>query len=125
TTLVGASAALALGLGVLGMYGAMAESNRQRQREIALRIALGAQSWRVIRQVLFEGLQLAGIGGGAGATASFAVARWLTRITPSAGVPSLSVWIVAPLVLVAAVVVASVVPARRALSISPLTIMRE
>jgi predicted permease len=125
TTLVAASAALALGLGVLGMYGAMAESNRQRRREIALRIALGAQSWRVIRQVLVEGLQLAGIGAAAGAIASLAVARWLTRITPSVGVPSVSVWIAAPLALVAAVVVASVLPARRALATSPLTIMRE
>ena len=80
TMLVGASAATALTLGVLGMYGAMADAARQRRREIALRIALGAQGWRVIRQVLAEGLRLAGAGTVAGMLGSILVARWLARI---------------------------------------------
>ena len=64
--LVGASAVTALMLGVFGLYGAMADAARQRQREIAVRIALGAQGWRVIREVLAEGATLAGAGTAAG-----------------------------------------------------------
>ncbi len=123
-TLVGASAAMALTLGVLGLYGAMTESARQRRREIAMRIALGAQGWRVIRQVLAEGLRLAGAGALAGMLASILVARWLARITPGADSPTVWVWLAAPLVLVGAVAVASVLPARRALRVDPLTVMR-
>ena len=48
TLLVSASALLGLLLGGLGMYGALADSARRQRREIALRIALGAQSWRVV-----------------------------------------------------------------------------
>jgi len=107
------------------MYGAMAESARQRRREIALRIALGAQRWRVIRQVVIEGLRLAAAGAGVGLVASLVVARWLARVTPAAASPALWVWLLAPLVLIAAVVIASVLPARRAVSVSPLAIMRD
>ena len=125
TALVGASAATALALGVLGLYGAMADAARQRRREIAVRIALGAQGWRVIRQVLAEGVRLAGAGTVAGMLGSLLVARWLARITPSAGSVTLWIWLAAPLVLFAAVAVASVLPARRALTVDPLAIMRD
>ncbi len=124
TVLVGASAATALTLGVLGLYGAMTDAARQRHREIAVRIALGAQGWRLIRQVLGEGLRLAGAGTIAGMLGAILVARWLARITPSAGSATVWVWLAAPLVLVGVVAIASVLPARRALSVDPLTITR-
>jgi putative ABC transport system permease protein len=123
--LVGASAATALTLGVLGLYGAMTDAARQRRREIAVRIALGAQGWRVIRQVLAEGVRLAAAGTVAGLIGARLVARWLAGITPSAGAPTVWVWLAAPLVLVVAVAIASVLPARRALMVDPLTIMRD
>ena len=122
--LVGAAAVIALTLGGLGLYGAMTEAARQRRREIAVRIALGAQGWRVIRQVLAEGIRLAGAGAVAGMLGSFVVARWLARIASSPG-PSLWVWLAAPLVLFAAAAIASMLPARRALSVDLLTIMRD
>jgi hypothetical protein len=116
TVLVAASAATSLGLGVIGLYGAMADAARQRRREIALRIALGAQSRRVIGQVLNDGLRLAGAGTVAGMLGSLLVARWLAQITPGADLPTLWAWLAAPLVLLGAVAVASVLPARRALA---------
>jgi predicted permease len=125
TVLIGASALLALCLGGLGLYGALADSARQRRREIAVRIALGAQSWRVIRQVLAEGVRLAGAGTCVGAIGALLASRELGRISPGADAVTVWVWLVAPAILLGAVVVASVVPARRALSISPLTIMRD
>jgi putative ABC transport system permease protein len=125
TLLVGASALLALCLGGLGLYGTLADSARQRQREIALRIALGAQSWRVIRQVLAEGVRLAGAGLCAGVIGALLASRELARLSPGADAVAVWVWLAAPGILIVAVAVASVVPARRALSISPLTIMRD
>ena len=124
SVLVGASAAMALTLGVLGLYGAMMEAARQRRREIALRIALGAPGWRVIRQVVLEGARLAVAGILAGTLGSVLVARWMARITSTAGIVTVWVWLAAPLVVMVAVVVASVIPARRALTADPLTIMR-
>ncbi len=123
--LVAASAATALTLGVLGIYGSLTDFTRRRRPEIALRIALGAQRWRVMLQVLREGARLAGIGLIAGSLASVPVARWLARLTPEAGSSSAWVWLAAPLVLVLAVAIASVLPMRRALAVSPLSVMRD
>jgi putative ABC transport system permease protein len=123
-TLVGVSALMALVLGVLGMYSAMADSMRQRRREVALRIALGARGWRLIRQVLVEGFTMAVAGAFGGVIASVAVARWL-ELTPPTLRPGLWVFVIAPLALTAAVLFASVVPMRRALAVDPLTIMRD
>ena len=125
TILVGAAAATALTLGILGLYGAMSDAARRRRREIAVRLALGAQSWRVIRQVLAEGIKLASVGAVAGLAGSLLVARWLSRVTPIAGGAPLWAWLAAPLVLMVSVAIASVLPARRAASVDPLTIMRD
>ena len=125
TMIVGASAATALVLSILGLFGALNDAARQRRRELAIRIALGAQRWRVIYQVLQEGGRLACAGTLAGLLASLALSRLLARITPVNSSPALWVWLAAPLVLAVAVAIASVLPARRALLINPLTIMRD
>ena len=89
-----------------------------------MRVALGASGWRVIRQVVMEGARLAGMGTVAGMLGSVLVARALARVTP--GGDPLTVWVglVAPLVLIGAVAVASVLPARRAVRIDPIAIIR-
>jgi len=123
--LVAASAATALTLGVLGIYGALTEFTRHRRREIGLRVALGAQRWRVMLQVLREGARLAGIGLVAGALASVPVARWIARITPEAALSSAWDWLATPVVLILAVGIASVLPMRRALAVNPLSVMKD
>jgi predicted permease len=125
TVLVAASATTALALGVLGLYGALSDAARERRREVALRIALGARGRRIVQQVFVDGLRLAGAGTIAGMLGSILVGRWLVRLAPGAGVPAVWVWVAAPIVLLAAVAVASVLPARRALAVNPLTIMRD
>jgi ABC-type antimicrobial peptide transport system permease subunit len=119
--LVGASAATALALGVLGISGALADFIRHRRREIALRIVLGAQRWRVMLQVVREGLRLTGLGVIVAALGSVPVARWLAHITPEAGSAPVWIWLAAPLVLALAVTIASVLPVGRALAVNPLT----
>ncbi len=125
TVLVGASAATALALGVLGLYGAMSEATRLRRREFGVRVALGAKGWRLIHEVLSEGMRLAAAGTFAGLLGSLLVARWLARVTPNAGPLTIWVWLLAPLALLASVVIASVLPARQALATDPLTVMRD
>jgi hypothetical protein len=125
TMLVGTCASMAMALCLAGVYGAMSDSVRRRQREIAMRIALGAQARRVVGQVMWEGLRLATAGAAAGMAASIAVSRWIAGISPTARTPPLWVWLAAPGILAGVVVIASVLPARRALSVDPLVIVRD
>ena len=123
--LVGASAAMAVLLGGLGLYGAMVDAARQRRREFGVRIALGSQSWRLVGQVLREGARLAAAGTIAGLLLSRIVAQWLLQITPTVEPTPLWVWLAAPTTLLVAVLIASVLPARIALATDPLTVMRD
>ena len=124
-TIMGASATTGLVLSVLGLFGALSDAARQRRRELAVRIALGAQRWRVVGQVLGEGGRLACAGAMAGMFGSLVLSRLLARITPVGSSPALWVWLAASLVLAGAVAIASVLPARRALIVNPLMIMRD
>jgi cell division protein FtsX len=124
TVLVGGYALTALLLGILGLQGAMSDAIRQRRRELAVRVALGAQRWRVVRQIFLEGLRLAALGTTAGMIAALLAARWLARVVPSAAAPGPWVWMGAALALLVAVTIASVLPARRALAVAPLSVMR-
>jgi ABC-type antimicrobial peptide transport system permease subunit len=124
SVLVTASATIALLLGMLGLYGLMSDAARRRQREFALRLALGAPGNHVIGHVMGEGLRLVVAGSVAGTAAALGVAQWLAQIAPADQGLSPVVWIAAPALLAFAVVVASVLPARRALASDPLMIMR-
>ena len=125
TLLLGITATMALLLSVLGLFGALNDAARQRRHELAIRIALGAPRWRVIGQVLGEGVRLACAGALVGMLLSFALSRWMSGITPGSGSPALWVWLAAPLALAGVVTLASALPARRALMTNPLTIMHD
>jgi ABC-type antimicrobial peptide transport system permease subunit len=125
TVLVGVLSAMALVLAVLGVYSALSDSARQRRRDIALRVAFGAQGWRIIRQVAGEGVRSAAAGIFLGMLLSAAALRWLGPLVPGAVATELWFWLVAPLAVMAAVVVASVAPAIRALAVDPLVITRD
>ncbi|HEY6122872.1 MAG TPA: ABC transporter permease [Pyrinomonadaceae bacterium] len=124
TWLVGGFAAVALLLGVVGLYGVIAYSVSQRTREIGVRIALGAQRSTVYRLILKEAgaLALAGIliGIGCAIIGASLMRKLLFGIPP---------WDIATLVCVAAVLgastlLASFLPARRAASVDPMTALR-
>jgi MacB-like protein/FtsX-like permease family protein len=123
--LVAVLTGLGVALGMLGVQGTLAESARQRRREVALRLALGARGWRVIRQMIAECLRLAGAGIVAGSIGSVIVARWLTRITPDAGSTGVRGYLTAALVVAGEVAIGCVLPARRALAVDPLSILSE
>jgi hypothetical protein len=123
--LVGLAAAMALALSVLGIYGGMGDVVRQRKREFALRVALGAPRRSVVALVLASGARLAALGGIAGLACSIPVARWLGNATLEPGQLSSWIWLTGPTVLLFAVLAAGIAPARRVLLVDPLVIMRD
>jgi predicted permease len=116
TTFVGTFAAMALAIGVLGLSGAMTDSARRQRRDIAVRIALGAPGWRVVRDVVSDTVRLAVAGMAVGILGSMLLSRWLAPLAPHGKAVGISEWVAGPLILMAAVAVATVVPASRALS---------
>jgi macrolide transport system ATP-binding/permease protein len=124
TWLVGGFAMLAVLLGAVGLYGVTAYSVGQRTREIGLRLAMGAQRRSVVALVLGETARVTAIGlmlGLAGAVATGAAARALLFETPPWDIPIL-LGVSAVLALVA--LLASYVPARRAVAVDPMEALR-
>jgi ABC-type antimicrobial peptide transport system permease subunit len=117
-------AASALLMSTIGLFGVMAASVRQRRAEMGVRLALGATSAVVLRMVLGEGLRLALLGALAGlALAAFAanlLRGLLFEIEPLDPVSLLG----AAVILVAAALVATWLPARYATRVSPLEALR-
>jgi predicted permease len=124
TLLLAAFALLALALGVIGTYGAMAYEVSQATRELGIRLALGATPRRLVGLVLREGLTLAlaGVAVGAGA------ALLLTRAMQSLlfGVPPFdpATFGAVAALLLAAALAACYLPARRAAAVDPVTSLR-
>jgi putative ABC transport system permease protein len=117
-------AAAALLLAAIGVYGMLSYSVSSRMREIGVRLALGADSVRVMRLVVGDGLRLTLIGGAIGAAGAVAAARllrgWLT------GVGDLDPWMLAgvAILMLGVAAVAAFLPARRAGAVDPLSVLR-
>jgi predicted permease len=113
------SGAAALVLGVVGLYGTIAYVVAQRRREIAIRLALGAQQRAVTRTFVRYGASLAAVGVLIGLGAAAVVTRLMTAILYGVGALDPLTYAGVALALAAAAVVASWVPARRAASVDP------
>ncbi len=126
TTLIGgASASSGLILSILGLFCAQNDSERQRLRELALRLALGAQRWRIVFKVLKDAGRLVLLGTVIGSFVSLALLRLLIADAVSITSPPFWLWMIAPLLPAVAVMIASVIPASRASKVDPLTIMSD
>jgi putative ABC transport system permease protein len=124
-TLVGLFAAAALLLAALGVYGVMAYAVAQRRREIGVRVALGADPARVRRLMLGRGVRLAGIGLAVGLTAALALGRVIESLLFGVTPFDPFTLLVVPVVLGSMALVASWVPARRAMRVDPVSALRE
>jgi predicted permease len=122
--MLGIAAAMALALGIIGIYGVMSYTVSQRQREIGIRLALGAQRGRVLQMVLQQGAKLALVGVAIGIGAGLALTRLLTHVLfgVSAHDPVTFVAVSSLLILVA--LAACYVPARRATLVDPVVAIR-
>jgi predicted permease len=116
--------AMALLLGVVGIYGVIAYAVSQRRREIGIRIALGAPAAGLQRMFVRHGLLLAIIGAALG----LAAAAGLTRLVESLlfGVKALdpATYAAVAVLLIAAAALASYLPARRATAVDPMEALR-
>ena len=125
-TLIGSvSAASGLLLSLLGLLSAQGDAERQRQPDRALRIALGSPRWRIVLMVVNNAGRIGLIGTLAGTLLSFAFLRVIITNIDAIGGPSGEVWLVTPLLPVAAVLIASLIPAQRAAGVSPMDVIRD
>ncbi len=122
--LLGLFAFVALTLAVTGIYGVMSFAVAQRTREIGIRIALGADRRRVLSLILREGGLLAVVGAGLGLAAALASTRVLRGML--FGVTTTDPWTYAAMIVVlaAAALMASWLPARRAARVDPMVAIR-
>ncbi len=123
-SLVGMFAAIALGLAGVGLFGVLAYHVTQREREIGIRIALGARASEVATSVLWSGWVLVGVGLAAGIPLAVMGRRLVEGFLfgVGGGDPLTLIGVAAFLAAVAAV--ASVLPARRAARINPAEVFR-
>lgn len=117
--LVGVFAAAALALAAIGIYGVVAFSVTRRTQEIGIRIAVGAQRTDVLRLVVGEGARLALAGVAIGIAASLAVTRLLSSLLFGVRATDPVTFAAVALLLGAVALLASYIPARRAMRLDP------
>jgi predicted permease len=115
---------LALGLAVVGLYGVKAYSVARRTREIGIRMALGAQAGAVLRMIMGESAVMLMSGVAIGLLLAVATAKIVSGILYEVGALDPVAFTVAPLVLAAAALIATWLPARRATRVDPVQALR-
>lgn len=124
-TLVTLLAALALVLGAIGVYGAIAHFVTRRSRDYGIQIALGLRPGRLVSQVLARGLGLAAAGCAVGVGAALMLTRLLASLLYGVGAADALALGGAVLALLAVGAAAALIPALRASRTDPLTALRE
>jgi putative ABC transport system permease protein len=122
--LMGLFAALALGLAALGIYSVLSYAVSQRQRELSVRMALGAQPRDVLWLVVRQGLMLAIVGGIAGAAGALALGRTLSSLLYGVSAVDAASFTAAIVLALLTALAACLLPARRAASLDPLKGLR-
>jgi predicted permease len=122
--LVGLFSGLALMLAALGLYGTLAYTVAQRTREIGVRLALGARRHDILSLILGQGFRLVIVGVAVGLAGAVAATRLLTSLLyATSATDPLAFAAVAALLIVVALI-ASYLPARRAMKIDPMEALR-
>jgi putative ABC transport system permease protein len=122
---MGVFAASALLLAILGVYGVLSYSVKQRRREIGIRMALGARGSDVVRLVVGQGLRLAVLGVTVGVAAALALGRGMAGLLYGVQPADPVTLAAVACVLGVTAVGASYLPARRAARVDPATALRQ
>jgi putative ABC transport system permease protein len=117
-------ALFALLMAAVGIYGVMAYSVSQRQNEIGLRMALGAEGGRVRWMIVTQGVRLVALGVGLGLLVAFALSRLLGNLVFGISTNDPLTFVGMPAVLIVVALVANVMPARRATRLDPARTLR-
>jgi putative ABC transport system permease protein len=116
--------ALAMFLGVIGIYGVMAHLVSQRTHEIGIRTALGASPGQVMGMVIGQGMKLALIGVALGVLSALGVTRPLATVLYQVAPNDPLTFIAVPIVFAGVAALACCIPARRAMRVDPLVALR-
>lgn len=118
-------AASATALAVVGIYGVIAYSVRQRTHEIGIRMALGAQRGQILKLILGQGMFLVAIGITFGLISAFAITRVLSGFLYGVTATDPFTFASTTLLLLAVALIANMVPALRATRVDPMIALRE
>jgi predicted permease len=122
--MLGIAAAMALALGIIGIYGVMSYTVSQRQREIGIRLALGAQRGHVLQMVLQQGTKLALVGVAIGIGAALGLTQLMTHLLFGVTAHDPFTFATVSSLLIVVALVACYVPARRATLVDPAVAIR-
>jgi putative ABC transport system permease protein len=104
----------------LGIYGTISYLVNEQKREIAIRLALGAQRGNILKMVLLRGLRLASAGAGLGVAGALIVSHLMAGLLYGVSPTDLSTFAGVTLVLTAVALAASYIPALRAMRLDPI-----
>jgi predicted permease len=121
---VAAMGLMGIALALVGIYALVSYTVARRTRDIGLRMAIGADRLSVLKMVLGQGLVLSTLGITIGGLISAGVARLLAAGLTGLGAPSPATFVVAPVAVLIATMVACYVPARRAALVDPIAALR-
>jgi putative ABC transport system permease protein len=119
-----AFAGVAMVLAAIGIYGVIAYSVAQRTREIGIRMALGAQRGQMLGMMLRQSLTLVVLGLALGLAAAVAATRLLAALLYGVGANDLTTYGAVVGLLGGAALLASYIPARRAMNVDPMVALR-
>jgi predicted permease len=122
--LLGIAGAMALALGIIGIYGVIAYVVSQRTREVGIRSALGAEPRQVKRMFLLHGLALSALGAAVGLVAAMVLGRLMSSLLFGIGPMDPTAYVAAVGVTIGAAALATYLPARRAATIDPMETLR-
>jgi ABC-type antimicrobial peptide transport system permease subunit len=122
--LLGIAGVMALLLGIVGIYGVLSYAVMQRQREVGIRLALGAQPHTVKQMFVYRGMIVSAAGIAVGAAAAAGLTRLMSSLLFGVTPVDAATFGGAVAVLVIAALIASYVPARRAAAVDPVETLR-
>jgi putative ABC transport system permease protein len=115
---------MALMIGIVGIYGVIAYVVSRRTREIGIRTALGAQPAELLKMFVRHGLMLAGVGTALGLVAAAGLTRLMSSLLFGVAALDPVTYATVSALLVATAVLASYLPARRAMAVDPVQALR-